>query len=160
MNLNSQQLRKIALHAIKEYPEECCGFVRESGQVVRCENIQNRLHRKDPKVHKRNARQAYTLSVEDTINLNMSFESDAPASIIYHSHPDVGAYFSDEDVANALYCGEPVYPVKYLVVDVKKHEVSEAKLFAWTNNNYECVYTFPLNIMEYGRLEPEIGAVQ
>jgi proteasome lid subunit RPN8/RPN11 len=55
-----------------------------------------------------------------------SFESDRAASVIYHSHPEVGAYFSEEDTRAALSAG---YPVDYLVVDVQVDRIVEAKLF-------------------------------
>ena len=52
--------------------------------------------------------------------MNKAFRSDNPVVVIYHSHPDVGAYFSDEDQDKALFLGEPIFPVSYLVVDVRQ----------------------------------------
>jgi proteasome lid subunit RPN8/RPN11 len=55
-----------------------------------------------------------------------SFDSDDPPTIIYHSHPRVGAYFSAEDERAALAAG---WPVDYLVVDVQDDGVRESVLF-------------------------------
>ena len=52
--------------------------------------------------------------------------------VIYHSHVDAGAYFSEEDERIALSEGGPAYPgVSYLVVSVTGGKVGEASLFAW-----------------------------
>ena len=54
--------------------------------------------------------------------------------IIYHSHVDVGAYFSEEDKKQATFDGGPVYPgTHYLVVDVTKEKVRGSKLFIWSD---------------------------
>jgi proteasome lid subunit RPN8/RPN11 len=124
-------------HAEKCYPRECCGFVFSDGRIYEAENIQDHLRSKDSAVYSRGSEDGYTLSVSDTVELNKSFKSNNPAVIIYHSHPDVGAYFSQEDHDKALYDGRPIYPVAYLVVDVRSGEAQGAKLFEW-NGNYFC----------------------
>jgi len=59
-------------------------------------------------------------------------EAGTSVRCIYHSHVDVGAYFSEEDQRMALLDGEPLYPdVEYLVVDVKAGESVRAEAFAW-----------------------------
>jgi adenylyltransferase/sulfurtransferase len=52
---------------------------------------------------------------------------------IVHSHPDVGAYFSEEDRKMALGGGEsPLWPdVDYLVVSCKAGGVDDARLYRW-----------------------------
>ncbi|MGH7818912.1 MAG: Mov34/MPN/PAD-1 family protein, partial [Candidatus Binatia bacterium] len=50
----------------------------------------------------------------------------------YHSHPEHGAYFSDEDKARAMAWDEPAYPdACYLVVSVKRGAVGERLAVAW-----------------------------
>ncbi len=122
---------KIYEHATKDYPEECCGFVLKDGSIHYGENIQNFLAKIDPQTYKRNAKTGYTLAVKDTIFLNRSFKTRNPVTIIYHSHPDVGAYFSTEDKNKALFMGRPIYPVKYLVIDVKNKKICDSKIYAW-----------------------------
>ena len=52
---------------------------------------------------------------------------------IAHSHPDVGAYFSNEDKAKALDdAGEPLWPgVQYLVVSVRNGAADAARIYTW-----------------------------
>jgi proteasome lid subunit RPN8/RPN11 len=122
-------LSRIYGHARATYPEECCGWLRGRGPTATlhaCANRQNRLHELDPGRYPRTAREAYEIGGRELLDLVESFASPQPASIIYHSHPDVGAYFSAEDTRAALAAG---YPVDYLVVDVRADAVVEAKLF-------------------------------
>src|SRR5258705_13958302 len=103
--LSGEALEVIYVHARRDYPNECCGIVygprrqRIANRVVCCKNIQNRMHTDDPARHLRDARRAYTLGERDIVALHKSLDGDTPAKIIYHSHIDVGAYFSAADQA-------------------------------------------------------------
>ncbi len=142
IQLKPESLATIFSHASQRYPEECCGFVYANGIVHRGTNIQNELHACNPQTYDRDARIGYTFSVADTIALNKSMATDNPAAIIYHSHPDVGAYFSAEDGEKALFLGEPIYPVQYLVVAVTNGRPIEAKTFSWEKNKFTCIHTY------------------
>lgn len=122
-------LDAIYRQASEEFPKECCGFILGSGEqaeLVRCKNEQDRYHAVDPETYPRTAETAYTFGFKDLRRFNESLESDKPATIIYHSHPRVGAYFSDEDTRAALSAG---WSVDYLVVDAQEQEIREALLF-------------------------------
>lgn len=122
-------LAGIYRHARAEFPNECCGFVLgegESAQLVVCENVQDRYHAVDPETYPRTAATAYMFGGKDLRRLATSLDSGTPATIVYHSHPRVGAYFSAEDARAASSAG---WPVDYLVVDCQEHEVREARLF-------------------------------
>ncbi|NVZ39501.1 molybdopterin-synthase adenylyltransferase MoeB [Pseudomonas sp. 21615526] len=134
--LSPSALEQIYSHADRSYPEECCGFVFADGSVYLGSNIQNELHSKNPDMYSRSAANGYTFSVADTLMMNKAFRSDNPVVVIYHSHPDVGAYFSDEDQDKALFMGEPIYPVSYLVVDVRQGKTQGSKLFAWDGKHF------------------------
>ncbi|WP_087695195.1 molybdopterin-synthase adenylyltransferase MoeB [Pseudomonas sp. PE-S1G-1] len=134
--LSPSALEQIYAHADRSYPEECCGFVFADGSVYLGSNIQNELHRKNPEMYPRSAANGYTFSVADTLMMNKAFRGDNPVVVIYHSHPDVGAYFSDEDQDKALFMGEPIYPVSYLVVDVRQGKTQGSKLFAWDGKHF------------------------
>jgi proteasome lid subunit RPN8/RPN11 len=55
-----------------------------------------------------------------------------PVKVLYHSHLDVGAYFSDTDASAAKMGGdEPAYDLAYLVVSVRGGTVDDSKLFIW-----------------------------
>ena len=53
--------------------------------------------------------------------------------VLYHSHPEHDAYFSEEDTRMALFDGEtPIYPgTQYLVVSVYSKKVRDQALFDW-----------------------------
>jgi adenylyltransferase/sulfurtransferase len=129
-------LEDIYAHAREGYPEEVCGFVVAGGEVRRCENQQNKMHALDPESYPRTAKTAYFLGFKDLKFLDQSLESERPVRIIYHSHVDVGAYFSDEDVRAAAPEGEPLFPVEYLVVDVRSDGVREARLFRFEGGRF------------------------
>jgi proteasome lid subunit RPN8/RPN11 len=129
-------LDAIYAHAREGYPDEVCGYILADDQVRRCENRQNALHAEDPKSFPRDARTAYNLGAKDLFFLDKSQRSERPVRVIYHSHIDVGAYFSDEDARAAAPDGELLYPVDYLVVDVRADGVRGAKLFHFDGHGF------------------------
>jgi proteasome lid subunit RPN8/RPN11 len=140
--LCNESLQNIYSHACNSYPEECCGFVFADGSVHLGSNIQNELNRRNPEIYQRSATNGYTFSVADTLMMNESLRGNNPVSVIYHSHPDVGAYFSNEDQDKALFMGEPIYPASYLVVDVREGKSRGAKLFEWSGQSFVCCQDF------------------
>ena len=129
-------LAAIYAHAREGYPEEVCGFIVGADEARRCENRQNALHAEDPATFPRDARTAYNLGPKDLFFLDRSQKSDRPVRVIYHSHVDVGAYFSAEDERAATADGELLYPVDYLVVDVRRDGVRGAKLFRFAGGRF------------------------
>jgi proteasome lid subunit RPN8/RPN11 len=136
-------LTEIYAHAREGYPEEVCGFILQGGQVRRCENHQNKLHARDPETFPRTAAMAYTLGFADLRFMEDSFKTERPVRMIYHSHVEVGAYFSAEDERAATWEGELIHPVDYLVVDVKSDGVHGAKLFRFKEGQF-------LEVANYG----------
>jgi proteasome lid subunit RPN8/RPN11 len=135
--LSPAALSEIYAHARRDYPSECCGIVfgakgqAVADQVKPCRNIQDQLHAEDPVHHPRTSYNAYNLEPAEIFALEKSLRGDRPAKIVYHSHIDVGAYFSDTDQAAATFGDEPAYDVEYVVVDVKKDGTHGARQFAW-----------------------------
>jgi [CysO sulfur-carrier protein]-S-L-cysteine hydrolase len=140
--ISPEVLAEIYAHARATYPEECCGFLLGPqdtpmvDEVRRCVNEQNRYHALDPEHFPRTAREAYYLGGKDLLFLPASLQSARPVKIIYHSHPDVGAYFSAEDTRAALGrepdgTAEPQYPVDHIVIDAQADHIGGAKLFRW-----------------------------
>jgi proteasome lid subunit RPN8/RPN11 len=124
-------------HARETHPEECCGaLVRRAGktEVWRLENVQNELHRRDPAANPRTAATAYALGAKDLERVDAASAGD-PAigtlAAIYHSHTKVGAYFSGEDRARAMFVDEPLYPDIAWVVVSDSRETGEARAFRW-----------------------------
>jgi len=152
MLLAHRSLAELFSHAEAQYPEECCGFVLSDGAVRAATNIQNDLHRADPHRYPRDARRGYTMSIDDVRFLERSFATRTPAAVIYHSHPDVGAYFSDEDRDKALFAGAPVYPVSYLVIDVRDGRALGAVLFSFLDGEFRPIQKFTVEIRN-GQME-------
>jgi len=142
-------LEDLYRHAREEFPNECCGYLIGDGptlEVKRCRNRQDQLHQLDPEAHPRTAANGYNIGGRDLIDLVRSFESERPISVIYHSHPRVGAYFSAEDANAAISAG---FPVDYLVIDAQETSIVEARLFrrdpavdAGADGVYVCVARF------------------
>ncbi|HAA74528.1 TPA: hypothetical protein DCE37_05345 [Candidatus Latescibacteria bacterium] len=130
---------RIEVHALKDYPEECCGLLIQTAEgdavVHPCENIQNKLHEQDPETHPRTPKTAYRMDdLQVARVLKETEDAGGRLSVIYHSHIDCDAYFSEEDQNAAQFFGEPAYPgVTYLVVSVVDRKIENRKAFAWSD---------------------------
>ena len=135
---DERTLAEIHAHGRETYPDECCGVVVDvagSGEtVVRLRNVQDEMHTKDPARYPRTARIAYTPHAGDFKRAHELWEREGNRLLaFYHSHPEHGAYFSDEDVAQATPFGEPSYPEAIqIVVSVYAREVKDVKAFGWS----------------------------
>jgi len=135
-NLSDNLLRTLYEHARAEFPKECCGYLQDSPEglvAVTCTNYQDKLHALDPETYPRTSERGYQIYGKQLIAMSKSLDSEFPVRIVYHSHPRVGAYFSDEDAAAANAAG---WPVDYLVIDAQEHEIREAVLFRRDGDSY------------------------
>ena len=137
LRIGRDVLDAVLAHARETHPEECCGaLVRKAGRLEawRLQNVQNELHRRDPAANPRTAVTAYALGVADVERLDGARAGDPAVGTleaIYHSHTKVGAYFSGEDRARAMFGDEPLYPeIAWLVVSDSR-ETGEARAFRW-----------------------------
>ena len=135
LTLERAALDDILAHARADHPKECCGAVlaRDGHDVVRrFTNIQDRLHAEDPATYPRGAETGYTPEPRELYAV--VDEGDAPGArlkVFYHSHTKVGAYFSGEDRARAMFGDDPAYPdVTYIVVSDSRTP-GEARAFRW-----------------------------
>jgi len=136
--LTAEELDRVRAQATEEYPSECCGVVlarpgRPDDRIfLRCRNVQDELHRRDPERHGRDARTAYYIDPKDLLTIGRHEGTGYRVRTIYHSHIDAGAYFSETDKRNALVDGEPAYPdATYVVVSVMEGQVRTAAAFHW-----------------------------
>ena len=143
--IDSEILAEIYQEARHSFPNECCGWLcgEKSGNKVtvvrKCINAQDSgTH---PTVSERTAETAYVFSGEDVLDLNKSFDSDMPAMIIYHSHPNGKAYLSETDrqVATSPWGDGPAYPVQQLVIGIDNHQIVSSAQFAWSEDENEFV---------------------
>ena len=143
-----QLLKKVFEQAEREYPNECCGMILgprgkrgELSRVRPCRNVQDVYHQQDPKNFPRPARTAYFIEPKELLAIQKEARTaDEEIRVIYHSHMNAGAYFSEEDTRVALPEGEPAYPgVDYLVVSVRKGKAVDSNIFRWDGTKKEFV---------------------
>ena len=120
--------------------EESCGLIRgpaadalRADEVVPMENRANKLHALDPETYPRTGRMYFDIDPMKFARAVREGEaSGRPVKVLYHSHLDVGAYFSDTDASAATAGGEaPTYDLAYLVTSVRQGVVDDRKLFVW-----------------------------
>jgi len=139
LQISGYVLDMMIYQAEKDYPNETCGMVigpkgmNKAIGVFPIKNIQDELNAKDPQRYPRKATTAYFMEPKEVKIVEKEAQSnDFELKIYYHSHPDHGVYFSEEDKAMACPWGEPNDPrVGFLVIGVDKGRTSGASLFYW-----------------------------
>jgi proteasome lid subunit RPN8/RPN11 len=135
MSVTREELETVRAQAIEEYPFESCGVILRRGderKLLRCRNAQNELHARDPERHPRDARTAYYIDPKDLLRIGDLERQGFEGAVIYHSHIDAGAYFSETDRRQALVGGEPAYPsAVYVVTSVIRGAVDAVAAFRW-----------------------------
>ncbi|MDP6124239.1 MAG: M67 family metallopeptidase [Candidatus Latescibacteria bacterium] len=136
LELSGEPHNIIAAHSVSEYPNECCGVITlREGEITvhQCRNILDDLHAQDPEGYPRDSANGYYIDPDQLRAILEQTEKDSGEVVgFYHSHPDVGAYFSDEDHERAMFFDEPIYPrAVHVVVSVKKGQAKEVKKFVW-----------------------------
>ncbi len=138
--LTASQVEAMFAHARAEYPHECCGLLlgpeveqASVSEVVAVPNIQDRLHAEDPAQYPRDARTAYAMDPGAQVRALRDGEARGLALRgFYHSHPDHGVYFSEEDRRLAAPWGEPLFEgIAYVVLSVSGDGVAGASQFVW-----------------------------
>lgn len=135
MIVTPDELRQIRDQAVSQYPRESCGvIVARVGErrLVACRNVQDDLHRRDPERYPRDARTAYYIDPADLLKIGRLESDGFGVAVIYHSHVDAGAYFSETDRRQALVGGEPAYPeATYVVTSVMEGRADAIAAFRW-----------------------------
>jgi [CysO sulfur-carrier protein]-S-L-cysteine hydrolase len=120
--------------------EESCGFLvgpagegRRLDGIVPMINRANALHRLDPEQYPRTGRTYFDIdSMKFEGAIRRGETEGRPVKVLYHSHLDVGAYFSPTDAEVAkMGQGEPPWDLAYLVTSVRQGVVDDRKLFVW-----------------------------
>ena len=158
MRISKQILAECHAHGVEAYPEEACGFIvgnlddTESLEAVYpMRNIINELHKEDPEKFQRTGRDGYVIDPHEHLKLERSLKkAGKQIRVIYHSHPDVGAYFSDKDKEDALWNGNARYPgITFLVCATNKGKPGEAILADFNANEGDFdIIEIPANTSE------------
>jgi proteasome lid subunit RPN8/RPN11 len=120
--------------------EESCGLLVGPADaplvlddIVPMKNRAGALHAMDPETYPRTGRMYFDidpLAFERQVKARQA--EGRPAKVLYHSHLDAGAYFSETDAAATTMGGqEPAYDLSYLVTSVYGGKVSAHALFVW-----------------------------
>jgi proteasome lid subunit RPN8/RPN11 len=141
--------------------EESCGLLVGRAEeplvldgIIPLENRANKLHAKDPESYPRTGRMYFDINpMVFARELRDGEAANRPVKVLYHSHLDAGAYFSETDAATATMGGdEPAYDVAYLVTSVYAGEVRAHELFVWSLTAHAFV-PGGLRIVQEGALE-------
>ena len=139
LDIPAEVLAEVYREARRAFPFECCGWLAGPADSPAVDVVRNCENAQDSGTHptkaERGAETAYVITGGDLLALNHSLDSDTPAKVIYHSHPNGGAYFSptDREVATSPWGDGPAYPVQQLVVGITETRVEAAALFAWSD---------------------------
>ena len=157
MIVTDGELEALRAQALEEYPEESCGVIVVRGEerrLLRCRNVQNALHAGDPERNPRTARTAYHIDPQDLLRIGRLEGEGFAVAVIYHSHIDAGAYFSETDRRQALMGGEPTYPgTTYLVTSVVNGRLRATVAFQWDQARREFAAVMSWN----GSSDPSAG---
>jgi len=138
--ITPEEREAIQAQAAQEYPYESCGVIltRDADRrLLRCRNAQNELHGRDPQRYPRDARTAYYIDPKDLLRIGDLEREGFGVAVIYHSHIDAGAYFSETDKRQALVGGEPAYPTAlYVVTSVMAGRVDAMAAFRWNGVDF------------------------
>lgn len=110
---------EILAHATKTYPNECCGaLLGRHDSATKCVTRAIALENVSP--GPRTTR--YAVNPQELIAAERLARQDGLDLLgIYHSHPDRGAYFSEEDLRNSC----PWY--SYVVLSIRAGQFNHAK---------------------------------
>jgi len=140
MQLARVKVEQMYAQALVEFPFECCGMIigpegEDVGgnDLVRpCRNIQQELHRKYPERFPRDATIGYTMAKEDIETIvKEAQERGWMVKVCYHSHPNTGAYFSQEDRRNAEGWDLWFPGVRFIVMSAYPGEVRDLQGYRW-----------------------------
>lgn len=125
--------------------EEACGVIAgPAGDLVAdaqegIPNLANKYHAMDPEEYPRTGRTYFLIDpLKFSKRVREAEANGRPIKVLWHSHLDCGAYFSETDAQTALAGGdEPSYDLAFLVVSVRGDgkgagaHVDDRKLFVW-----------------------------
>jgi [CysO sulfur-carrier protein]-S-L-cysteine hydrolase len=137
LSIAQSVIADIEAHAVECYPSECCGFV--SGPAsdpskldasAREVNEADKYHKLDPITFPRTSTTYFKINeLRAAKAFDLGDKNGRPIKVIYHSHCDAGAYFSQEDAATFASDNQLMWPCAFIVVSVMGGVIKERKLW-------------------------------
>ncbi len=143
LRLTRAVIQRVERAAVDAYArdEEACGYLEgplDDGpfvdEAIELENLANKYHQVDPESHPRTGRTYFKINgLKFEKAIARALESGRAVKVFFHSHLDVGSYFSDEDAASMTMggTGGPTFELAYLVTAVDQGKISSHRLFIW-----------------------------
>lgn len=136
LRITREAMKAIEEEALRTYPAEACGFVAGPAsdpllldETIHEVNEADKYHKLDPETFPRTSRTYFKLN---ELRASRRFEegekNGRPIKVIYHSHTDTTAHFSDEDAYTFALDGQLMWPCAFIVVSVVDGEVKERRL--------------------------------
>lgn len=112
--------------ALDSYPKEACGFflgprepAAQLDEYVAEQNEADKYHRLDPTTFPRTGETYFKLNeLRAQRRFKEAEEQGRAIKVIFHSHCDAGAYFSEEDAATFAREGQLMWPCAFIVLSV------------------------------------------
>lgn len=138
-----EDLGEILRHLESCYPSEGCGLVirRVSDGALRVRPMSNAYDKYrllEPESFPRSSRTAFLFDPEEQLAVYRDADARGEeVACIFHSHTDLGAFFSADDRAGAAPDGVPMAPgVSYLVVAVDQWRATAARLYRFQDGDF------------------------
>jgi proteasome lid subunit RPN8/RPN11 len=134
-------LQRLAALCEADPEREACGFVvRRSGalEIAPVPNVADQYHALDPEHFPRTSRASYLMDPRTQLRLLQTLERDGGEVVaVWHSHVEVGAYFSAKDREDAVVDGVQLVPgAEYLVLSVRGGRVDEVRRYLWREGEF------------------------
>jgi proteasome lid subunit RPN8/RPN11 len=143
MSVSGDILRAVVAEAERCFPREACGliFAGPLGMRVQAmDNVIDRYHAQDPRRFPRTSSTGYLIDPLRQLDaLEGAERAGERLHSVFHSHVEVGAYFSDEDRSMALTDeGRPLLPeVSYLVASVRQGRCDDLREFRFAGGRFK-----------------------
>ena len=111
LRFSAEVLTHAQAHALREYPSESCGFIKGpaadpllANELIEEVNEADKYHKLDPVHFPRTSTTYFKINeLRATRAFEEGEQAGRPIKVIYHSHCDAGAYFSEEDATTFSY---------------------------------------------------------
>ena len=119
LTIPGRHARRIIDHALREYPNECCGIV--AGNDGRSERVY-------PITNAARSPKRYLMDAQEQLDAMRDVRDNGWEILgFYHSHPRSAAYPSNTDVRLAIQNGWT--DVRYLLVSLQDREAPQLRVF-------------------------------